>query len=66
MAYPWFSVIALTLATVLAILALGASVAVWRMRSLAVTYRCGLIGVIAAVAAAGIGWIAFVSPVYVD
>jgi len=51
---------------VLAILAMGASVAVWRIRSLAVTYRCGLIGVIAAVAAAGIGWIAFVSPVYVD
>ncbi len=63
---PGFSLLALTMVAVLAILAMGASVAVWRIRSLAVTYRCGLIGVIAAVAAAGIGWIAFVSPVYVD
>jgi hypothetical protein len=28
--------------------------------------RYGLIGLIAVVAAAGIGWIVFVSPVYVD
>ena len=66
MAYPWFSIIALTLVAVLALLALGASVAVWRIRSLAAAYRCGLIGVIAVVAAAGIGWIVFVSPVYMD
>jgi hypothetical protein len=66
MAYPWFSIIALALVAVLALLAGGASVAVWRIRSLAVAYRCGLIGVIAVVAAAGIGWIVFVSPVYVD
>ena len=66
MAYPWFSIIALTLVAVLALLAVGASVAVWRLRSLAMAYRCGLIGAIAVVAAAGIGWIVFVSPVYVD
>ena len=66
MAYPWFSIIMLTLAGVLALLALGGSVAVWRIGSLAAGYRCGLIGVIAVVAAAGIGWIVFVSPVYVD
>jgi hypothetical protein len=63
MAYPWFSIIALALVAVLALLAVGASVAVWRIRSLAAAYRCGLIAV---VAAAGIGWIVFVSPVYVD
>ena len=66
MAYPWFSIIALAVVVVLAFLAVGASVAVWRIRSLGSAYRCGLIGVIAVVAAAGIGWIVFVSPVYVD
>lgn len=66
MAYPWFSIIALTLVAVLALLAVGASVAVWRMRSLAPAYRCALIAVIAVVAAAAIGWIVFVSPVYMD
>ena len=64
--YPWFSVLALTLVAVLALLAGGASVAVWRIGSLAVAYRCGLIGAIAVVAAASIGWVVFVSPVYVD
>lgn len=63
---PGFSVIALTLIVLLATLAVGASVAVWRIRSLAAAYRCGLIGVIAVIAAAGIGWIVFVWPVYVD
>jgi len=58
--------IALALVAVLVLLAVGASVAVWRIRSLAAAYRCGLIGAIAVVAAAGIGWIVFVSPVYVD
>jgi hypothetical protein len=66
MAYPGYSVLALILVAVLALLAVGASVAVWRIRSLGKTYRCGLIGVIAVVASAGIGWIVFVSPVYVD
>ena len=66
MAYPWFSIIALALIAVLAILAVGSSVAVWRMRSLTAAYRCGLIGVIALVAAASIGWIVFVAPMYMD
>ena len=66
MAYSWFSIITLTLVAVLTLLAVGASVAVWRIRSLATAHRCGLIGAIAVVAAAGIGWIVFVSPVYVD
>lgn len=66
MAYPWYSIIALALVGVLALLAVGASVAVWRMRSLPAAYRCALIAVIAVVAAAGIGWIVFVSPVYMD
>ena len=66
MAYPWFSIIALALVAVLALLAVGASVAVWRIRSLAAGYRCGLIGAIAVVVGAAIGWIVFVSPVYVD
>jgi uncharacterized membrane protein len=66
MAYPWFSIIALALIAVLAIGAVGASIALWRIRSLAVAYRCSLIGLIGVVAAAGIAWIFFVSPVYVD
>jgi hypothetical protein len=66
MAYPWFSIIALALIAVLAIIAAGASIAVWRMRSLAVPYRGGLIGVITVAALAGIGWIYFVAPVYFD
>jgi hypothetical protein len=66
MAYPWFSIIALALIAVLAIIAAGASIAVWRIRSLAVPYRGGLIAVIAVVALAGIGWIYFVAPVYFD
>jgi len=66
MAYPWFSIIALTLVGVLALLAVSASVAVWGMRSLAAAYRCALIAAIAVVAAAGIAWIVFVSPVYLD
>jgi len=44
----------------------GVSVAVWRIGSLAWPYRTGLIAVFAVVALAGIGWIVFVSPVYVD
>ena len=66
MAYPWFSIIAVALIAVLALLAVGASVAVWRTRSLAVPYRGGLIAVILVGAAAGIGWMFFVAPVYVD
>ena len=66
MAYPWYSIASLALVAVFLLLAVGASVAVWRIRALAAAYRCGLIGVIAVVAAAGIGWIVFVSPVYVD
>ena len=63
---PGFSVLALTLVAALAMLAAGASVVVWQIRSLAAADRCGLIGAIAIVAAAGIGWIVFVLPVYVD
>jgi uncharacterized membrane protein YcjF (UPF0283 family) len=63
---PGFSVLALTLVAALASLAVGASVVVWRIRSLAAADRCGLIGAIAVIVAAGIGWIVFVSPVYVD
>lgn len=65
MAYPWFSIIAWTLIALLACVAVGASVAVWRIRSVSVSYRGGLIVLISLVAAAGIGWIVFVSPVYV-
>jgi hypothetical protein len=36
------------------------------MWSLAAAYRCVLIAVVAVVAAAAIGWIVFVAPVYVD
>jgi hypothetical protein len=39
---------------------------VWRIHSLAVSYRVGLIAIVAVVAAAGVGWIVFVSPVYLD
>jgi hypothetical protein len=66
MAYPWFSIIALTLIAVLAIVAVGASVAVWRIGSLAAPYRGGLVAVITVGALAGIGWIYFVAPVYFD
>jgi hypothetical protein len=66
MAYPWFSIIALALIAVLAIVAVGASLAVWRIRSLAVPYRGGLVTVIMVVALAGIGWVYFVAPVYFD
>jgi hypothetical protein len=59
MADPWFSIIALALVAVLALLAVGASVAVWRIRSLAAEYRA------ASSSGAAIGWIVFVSPVYV-
>ena len=51
MAYPGFPIIALALIAVLAILAVGSSVAVWRIRSLTAAGRCGLIGAIALVAA---------------
>ena len=64
---PEFSVIALALVVAgLAVGGVGASVAVWRIGSLTVTYRGRLIGAIALMAVAGIGWIVFVSPVYVD
>ena len=66
MAYPWFSIIALALIAGLAIIAAAASVAVWHTRSLAAPCRGGLIALIAVVAVAGIMWIYFVSPVYVD
>ncbi len=32
MAYPWFSIIALALIAVLAVIAAGASIAAWRIR----------------------------------
>jgi hypothetical protein len=66
MAHPWFSTIALALVGVVAFLAVCASVAVWRIRPLAAAYRGGLIGIIVVVTATGIGWIVFVSPVYMD
>jgi hypothetical protein len=63
---PGFSIIALTLIAVLPLLAVIAAVAVWRIRSLAAAYRGGIIALIGVVAAVAIGWIVFVSPVYVD
>jgi hypothetical protein len=66
MAYPWFSIISLVMVAVLAFVAVAASLVVWRIRSLGMAYRGGLIALIAAIAVAGIGWIVFVSPVYVD
>jgi len=63
---PGFSIIALTLIAVLALLAVIGAVAVWRIRSLAAGYRGGIIALIVVVAAVAIGWIVFVSPVYVD
>ena len=66
MAYPWFSIIALALAGVIVLLTVGAAVAVWRMRSLAAAYRGALIVPITVVAGAVVGWIVFVSPVYMD
>jgi hypothetical protein len=66
MAYPWFSIIALTLVAVLAGIAVAASVGVWRAGSLSVLSRASLIAFIAVVTAAAITWIVFVAPVYVD
>jgi hypothetical protein len=66
MAYPWFSIIALGLVAVLAVAAVTAIVAVWRNRSQSASFRGVLIALIAVVAAALMGWIIFVSPVYVD
>jgi hypothetical protein len=63
---PGFSIIALTLIAVLPLLAVIAAVAVWRIRSLAAGYCGGIIALIGVVAAVAIGWIVFVSPVYVD
>jgi hypothetical protein len=60
MAYPGFSIIALALVGMVALLAVGGSVAVWRIRSLAAVYRCALSAVVAVVVAAGLGWIVFV------
>jgi hypothetical protein len=66
MTYPGYSVLALALVVVFALLAVGASVAVWRIRSMTAAARYGLMGLIAVFATAGITWIVFVSPVYVD
>jgi uncharacterized membrane protein len=66
MTYPGYSILALALVVVLALLAVGASVAVWRIRSMTAASRYGLMGLIAVFATAGITWIVFVSPVYVD
>ncbi len=66
MTYPGYSILALALIVVLALLAVGASVAVWRIRSMTAASRYGLMGLIAVFATAGITWIVFVSPVYVD
>jgi len=60
MPHTWFSTIALTLIAVIALLAVGASVAVWRIRSI------GLMATIWLVATAAILWVIFVWPVYVD
>jgi len=65
MTYPGYSVLALALVVVLALLAVG-SVVVWRIRSMTAASRYGLMGLIAVFATAGITWIVFVSPVYVD
>jgi hypothetical protein len=66
MAYPWFSIIAITLVVVLAAIAVTASIGVWRSQSLSVPSRAILIAVIALVTATAITWIVFVAPVYVD
>jgi len=65
MPHSWFSTIALTLVTVIALLAVGASVMVWRIRRTGAS-RYGLIAAIAVVASAAVFWIVFMSPVYVD
>jgi CHASE2 domain-containing sensor protein len=61
-----FSFIEPALVAVLAIVAVAASIAVWRVGSLAPMHRCGLIAGIALIALAGIGWIMFVAPGYMD
>ena len=66
MAYPWFSIIAITLVVVLVTIAVTASVGVWRAGSLSLPSRAGLIALIAIATAAAITWIVFVAPVYVD
>ena len=66
MAYPWFSIIALTLVAVLAGIAVATIVGVWRAGSLSVPCRASLIAFIVVVTAAAITWIMFVAPVYVD
>jgi hypothetical protein len=65
MPHSWFSTIALTLITVIAFLAIGASVMVWRIRTTGAS-RYGLIAAIAVVASAAVLWIVFMWPVYVD
>ena len=62
---PWFSTIALTFVAGIALLAVGASAMVWRIRPTAAS-RYGLIGAIATVATTAILFIVFVWPVYVD
>jgi hypothetical protein len=61
-----FSMTALALVAVLIIIAVVASIAVWRAGSLAPKHRRGLIAAIGLVALAGIGWIVFVVPAYMD
>ena len=65
MPHAWFSTIALTLVAVIAVLAVGASVMVWRIRPTRAA-RYGLTAAIAFVASAIIVWIIYVWPVYVD
>ena len=66
MTYTGYSILALALVVVLALLAVGASVAVWRIRSMTAASRYGIMGLVAVFATAGTAWIVFVSPVYVD
>jgi hypothetical protein len=64
--HPFFSTIALTLVAVIALLAVGASAVVWRIRSTGAASRGSLVAAIVLVATAAILWVIFVWPVYVD
>jgi hypothetical protein len=64
--HPLFSTIALTAVAVIALLGVGASAVVWRIRSSGAVSRYSLIAAIVLVATAAILWVIFVWPVYVD
>ncbi len=61
-----FVILGWAIVAALAIVAVTSSIAVWRIGPLAPIHRCGLITAIAIIALAGIGWIVFVAPAYMD